>query len=90
MVHRHHDTTSLEKNDNSMRSAIEVHEHLMEILFQTDMISSQYHIVKASKLSRHDVDVSVKCCDVIAGLMFTLGNLVQIGAHPRDMENTPR
>jgi hypothetical protein len=54
-----------------------------------DLISPQYHIIKASKSSRH-VTIFVGCYEVIVGLIFTLGTLAQVGAHPKEIENTPR
>jgi hypothetical protein len=74
-------------HNSTIRSAIEVNEHLMEI-FQIDLVPPQYHIGKASKLSRHSAAISVGCYGVVAGLLFTLGTQAQVGARPKNMENT--
>jgi hypothetical protein len=80
-----------EGHNSSIRSAIEVNEHLMEaylISFQIDLVPPQYHIGKVSKSSRHSVAISVGCYGVVAGLLFTLGTQAQVGACPKKMENT--
>jgi len=60
------------------------------IRFQIDLVSSQYHISKASKPSRYSVAVSAGSYTVVMGLLFILGTLAQVGAHPKDLENPPR
>ena len=52
------------------------------------LISSQYHVGKASKSSRYVVAVSGGCYDIIAGMLFTLGTLAQVGEHPKDLERS--
>jgi hypothetical protein len=79
-----------EGHNSSIQSAVEEIEHLMESLlisFQIDLVPPQYHIGKASKLSRHSAAISVECHSVVAGLLFTLGTQAQVGAHPKKMEN---
>jgi hypothetical protein len=56
--------------------------------FQMDLILAQYHVVKASKSLSHSVAISGGCNDDIAGLLFTLGTLAQVGARYKKMENT--
>jgi hypothetical protein len=60
------------------------------ISFQIDLVSSQYHVGKASKQSRYSVIISIRSYTVIMGLLFILGTLAQVGAHPKDLENPPR
>jgi hypothetical protein len=60
------------------------------ISFQIDLVSSQYHIEKASKLSRYYVTISARSYTVVMGLFFILGTLAQVGARPKDLENPPR
>jgi hypothetical protein len=60
------------------------------ISFQIDLVSSQYHIEKASKPSRYSVAVSAGSYTVVMGLFFILGTLGQVGARPKDLENPPR
>ena len=52
-----------------------------------DLVSSQYHIGKATKSSRHVVAIYVESYVVIMGLLFNLGTLAQVGARPKEMEN---
>jgi hypothetical protein len=58
--------------------------------FQIDLVSSQYHISKTSKISRYSVVVSARSCTIVIGLLFILRTLAQVGAHPKDLENPPR
>jgi hypothetical protein len=58
--------------------------------FQIDLVSSQYHIIKASKPSRYFVTISAGSYTIVVGLLFILGTLAQVGAHPKDLENPPR
>jgi hypothetical protein len=58
--------------------------------FQIDLVSSQYHISKASKSSRYSVAISTRSYTVVMGLLFIFGTLVQVGAHPKDLENPSR
>jgi len=51
-----------------------------------DLVWSQYHVSKASKSLRHVVIVSVGCYILIMGLLFALGILPQVVAHPKEME----
>jgi hypothetical protein len=74
-----------ERHNSSIRSA-----KACLISFQIDLVSSQYHVGKTSKPSRYSVAVSVGGYTVIMGLLFILGTLVQVGAHPKDLENPPR
>jgi hypothetical protein len=60
------------------------------ISFQIDLVSSQYHIEKASKPSRYSVTISARSYTVVMGLFFILGTLAQVGARPKDLENPPR
>jgi len=48
-------------------------------------ISFQYHVRKASKSSRYVVVVSSGCYDIVAGMLFTLGTLAQVGERPKDV-----
>jgi hypothetical protein len=48
-----------------------------------DLISSQYHIKEASKLSRHIVVVSVEYYDVVVDLLITFETLAQVGSCPQ-------
>ena len=69
---------------SSIRSAIEVNEHLMDLTrFQIDLVLPQYHVGKASKSSRHTVVVFAGSYIVVMGLLFILGTLTQVGAAPR-------
>jgi hypothetical protein len=82
-----------EYHNSSIQSAIEVNEQLMErlfdkIRFQIDLVPPQYHVNKVFKSSGHSVAISVRCYDVIAGLLFTLGTQAQVRARPKEMENT--
>jgi hypothetical protein len=60
------------------------------ISFQIDLVPPQYHIGKASKLSRYSVAISAESYIVVMGLLFILGTLAQVGAHPKELENSPR
>jgi hypothetical protein len=60
------------------------------IIFQIDLVSSQYHVGKAFKPSRYSVVVSTGSYTVVMGLFFILGTLAQVGARPKDLENPPR
>jgi hypothetical protein len=60
------------------------------IIFQINLVPLQYHISKASKSSRYPVIVSVESYTVVIGLLFILGTLTQVGAHPKDLESPPR
>jgi hypothetical protein len=75
-----------EGHNSSIRSAIEINEHLMD--FQIDLVPPQYHIGKIFKSSRHSTAISVGCYGVIAGLLFTLETQAQVGARPKKMKNT--
>src|SRR6185312_14301069 len=52
------------------------------------LISSQYHVGKASKSSRYVVAVSGGCYDIVAGMLFTVGTLAQVGKCPKYMERS--
>ena len=52
------------------------------------MISSQYHVEKASKSSRYVVVVSGGFYDIVAGMLFTLGTLAQVGECPKYVERS--
>jgi hypothetical protein len=58
--------------------------------FQIDLVSSQYHISKASKPSRYSITVSAGSYTVVMGLLFILGTLAQVGAQPKNLENPPK
>ena len=60
------------------------------IIFQIDLIWPQYHIIKASKSLKHVVAISTRSYVIIIGLLFTLGTLAQVGACPKEMNNTQR
>ena len=60
------------------------------ISFQIDLVPSQYHIGKASKSPIYSVTVSAGSYTIVMGLLFILGTLAQVGAHPKDLENPPR
>jgi len=60
------------------------------ISFQIDLVPSQYHIGKASKSPIYSVAVSAGSYTIVMGLLFILGTLAQVGAHPKDLENPPR
>jgi hypothetical protein len=60
------------------------------IIFQIDLVSYQYHVGKASKLSRYYVTISAGSYTVVMGLLAILGTLAQVGAHSKEMENPPR
>jgi hypothetical protein len=55
-----------EAHNLSIRNAIEVNEHLI------DLVPPQYHIGKASKSLRYSAAISVGCYSVVVGLLFTL------------------
>ena len=52
------------------------------------LISSQYHVGKASKSSRYVVAISGGCYDIVAGMLFTLGTLAQVGERPKYVERS--
>ena len=52
------------------------------------LISSQYHVGKASKSSRYVVAISGGCYDIVAGMLFTLGTLAQVGECPKVLERS--
>ena len=52
------------------------------------LISSQYHVGKASKSSRYVVAVSGGCYDIVAGMLFTLGTPVHAGERPKYVERS--
>ena len=52
------------------------------------LISSQYHIGKTSKSSRYVVAVSGGCYDIVAGMLFTLGTLTEVGERPKYVERS--
>ena len=58
------------------------------ISFPMHLISSQYHIGKASKSSRYVVVVSGGCYDIIAGMLFTVGTLAQVRERPKYVERS--
>jgi hypothetical protein len=58
--------------------------------FQIDLVSSQYHVSKTSKPSRYSIIVSAGNYTIVMGLLFILGTLAQVGAHPKDLENPSR
>jgi hypothetical protein len=60
------------------------------ISFQIDLISYQYHVGKASKLSRYFVAIYTRSYSVVMSLLAILGTLAQVGGHPKEMENPPR
>jgi hypothetical protein len=60
------------------------------ISFQIDLVSSQYHVSKASKPSRYSITVSIRSYTIVMGLLFILGTLAQVGAHPKDLKNPSR
>jgi hypothetical protein len=60
------------------------------IIFQIDLVSYQYHVGKDSKSSRYHVAISAVSYTIVMGLLAILGTLVQVGAHPKEMENPPR
>jgi hypothetical protein len=60
------------------------------IIFQIDMISYQYHVVKTSKSLRYHVVISTVSYTIAMGLLAILGTLAQVGAHPKEMENPPK
>ena len=82
------------KHHNSViRSAIEVHELLMEsylISFQINLVPPQYLVGKVFISSRHSTIVSAGSYVVVRGLIFTLGILDQVGECLKDMDNTFR
>jgi hypothetical protein len=55
-----------------------------------DLVWPQDHIDKASKSSWQVADVFGDSYVFVVGLIFTLGTLPQVGARPKEMENTPR
>jgi hypothetical protein len=57
-------------------------------IFQIDLVTPQYHVGKTFKSSRQYVVVSAGSDVVVMGLIFTLGTPAQVGAWPKDMENT--
>jgi hypothetical protein len=59
------------------------------IIFEIDLVPYQYHIGKALKSSRYYVAISVGGYTVIMGLLAILGTLAQVGAHPKEIENSP-
>ena len=52
------------------------------------LISSQYHVRKASKSSRYVVAVFGGCYDIVAGMLFTLETLAQVGERPKYVERS--
>jgi hypothetical protein len=60
------------------------------ISFQIDLVPLQYHVGRVCKSSRLSIAVSARGYAIIMGLLFILGILAQVGARPREMENTPR
>jgi hypothetical protein len=58
------------------------------ISYLMDLVLPQDHVTNASKpLWQVDV-VSAESCIVVVGLIFTLGTLAQVGACPKEMDNT--
>ena len=74
-----------ECHNSVIQSVIEVHELLM---VQINLVSSQYHVGKASKSSRYVVAVFGGCYDIVAGMLFTLGTLAQVGECPKYVERS--
>jgi hypothetical protein len=60
------------------------------ISFQIDLVPLQYHVGKVSKSSRLAVADSARSYVIVMGLLFILEILVQVGAPPKEMGNTPR
>jgi hypothetical protein len=60
------------------------------ISFQINLVSPQYHLGKVSKSSRYSIVVSTGSYTIVMGLLFILGTLAQLRAHPKDLENPPR
>jgi hypothetical protein len=60
------------------------------IRFQIDLVPYQYHVGKALKSSRYYVAISVRSYTIVMGLLAIHGTLGQVGAHPKEMENSPR
>ena len=58
------------------------------ISFQINLAPSQYHVGKASKSSTYVVAVSGGCYDIVAGMLFTLGTLAQVGECPKYVERS--
>ena len=58
------------------------------ISFQINLVPSQYHVRKASKLSIYVVAVFGGCYDIVAGMLFTLGTLAQVGERPKYVERS--
>jgi hypothetical protein len=80
-----------EGHNSSIRSAIEVNEHLMERLF--DKISNRSGPTSISRQQGLQIIVTSCHCfyrehDVVLSLLFTLGTQTQVGSCPKKMENT--
>jgi hypothetical protein len=82
-----------EGHNSSIRSAIEVNEHLTESLF--DKLSNRSSPISISHCQGLKI-VKILChyfCQELHcrhGLLAILGTLAQVGAHPKEMENSPR
>jgi hypothetical protein len=76
-----------EGHNSSIRSAIEVNEHLMEAF---KYIWSHHNITLARPPNYRDILplFCVGCYGVVTGLLFTLGTQAPVGARPKNMENT--
>ena len=57
---------------------------------QVNFVPLQYHVDSVSKSSRLAVVVSARSYVIIMRLLFILGILAQVGAHPKEMKNTSR
>jgi hypothetical protein len=60
------------------------------IRFQINLVSPQYHVSKPFKSSKYSVIVSAGSYTIVMDLLFILGTLAQVGAHPKDLESPPR
>jgi hypothetical protein len=54
------------------------------------MVPPQYHVVKALKSLRYYVVVSARSYIIVMFLLFIIGTLTQVGACPKEIENSPR